>query len=112
MIASAHDVSEGGLFISLLESAMYRNLGFEIETDIDIRKDAYLFGESQGRVVVSVEPKNEDAFIEYMTKSKAVFTLLGTVRGKEIIIDGESFGKVSDYKKANDNVIDEIMKVK
>src|ERR1019366_2301008 len=44
LIASAHDVSEGGLFITLLESAMAGKKGFEIETDPDIRKDAFLFG--------------------------------------------------------------------
>ncbi|MDB5281179.1 MAG: purL, partial [Bacteroidota bacterium] len=46
VIASAHDVSEGGLFIALLESAMAGKKGFEIETDTDIRKDAFLFGEA------------------------------------------------------------------
>lgn len=109
LIASAHDVSEGGLFISLLESAMYRGLGFEIETDIDIRKDAFLFGESQGRIVVSVAPAKEEAFVQMMEKSKAPFLLLGVVKGKEIMIDGESFGKIADYKKSYDSVISEIM---
>jgi phosphoribosylformylglycinamidine synthase subunit PurL len=35
LIQSAHDVSDGGLFITLAESAMNRNLGFSIETDFD-----------------------------------------------------------------------------
>ncbi len=43
VIASAHDVSEGGLFIALLESAMQSGLGFDITTDVEIRPDAYLF---------------------------------------------------------------------
>jgi phosphoribosylformylglycinamidine (FGAM) synthase-like enzyme len=56
VIQSAHDVSDGGLYITLVESAMPNGLGFEIETDDAIRKDAFLFGEAQGRVVVSVSP--------------------------------------------------------
>lgn len=112
LIASAHDVSEGGLFISLLESAMPNDLGFEIETDIDIRKDAFLFGESQSRVVVSVAPAKEEAFVKIMEKSGVRFLLLGVVKGREIHIDGESFGTIADYKKINREVIDEIMKVK
>ncbi len=49
IINSAHDISDGGLFIAVAESAMAGNLGFEIKTDPDFRKDAYLFGESQSR---------------------------------------------------------------
>ena len=57
MIESAHDISEGGLFAALIESALPNNLGFDIETDPNFRKDAYLFGESQSRVVISVKPE-------------------------------------------------------
>ena len=38
-IGSMHDVSDGGLYITLLESSMPRNLGFDITTDAEIRKD-------------------------------------------------------------------------
>src|SRR5690606_23128733 len=54
MIDSAHDVSDGGLFVTLAESGFFNNLGFDIKTDKNIRKDGFLFGESQSRVVVSV----------------------------------------------------------
>ncbi|HNP99073.1 MAG TPA: phosphoribosylformylglycinamidine synthase subunit PurL, partial [Bacteroidia bacterium] len=40
LIESAHDVSDGGLFITLAESAMPGNFGFAIETDFDCRADA------------------------------------------------------------------------
>ena len=53
-INSAHDLSDGGLFMTLLESSMVNNLGFEISSDSSVRKDAFLFGEAQSRVVVSV----------------------------------------------------------
>ena len=54
LIVSAHDVADGGLYVALAESAMAGNLGFAIETDSEIRKDAFLFGEAQGRIVGSV----------------------------------------------------------
>ena len=56
-LESAHDVSEGGLFTSLVESLMPRGLGCEIYTDQLFRQDAYLFGESQSRILVSINPK-------------------------------------------------------
>lgn len=44
------------------ESAMPKELGFDIETDKKFRKDAFLFGEAQGRIVVSVSPEQQAAF--------------------------------------------------
>ena len=61
LIESAHDVSEGGLFITLLESSFRNNLGFDVvASDYRIRKDAFWFGEAQSRVVVSVNPENTE----------------------------------------------------
>ncbi|MDO7566426.1 MAG: phosphoribosylformylglycinamidine synthase subunit PurL, partial [Schleiferiaceae bacterium] len=51
VIQSAHDVTEGGLFITLLESAMDNDLGFDMTTASEFREDAYLFGEAQSRIV-------------------------------------------------------------
>jgi phosphoribosylformylglycinamidine synthase len=46
-ILSAHDVSDGGLFVTLAESAMAGDKGFQISTDDRHRTDGFLFGESQ-----------------------------------------------------------------
>ncbi len=106
MIQSAHDVADGGLFITLFEAAMPNNLGFEIDTDSDFRKDAYLFGEAQSRVVVSINPDQQDEFIEHMTASGLEYTFLGEVKGKDMLIDGESFGSVVDNKKQFDTALE------
>jgi phosphoribosylformylglycinamidine synthase len=63
VIQSAHDCSDGGLFITLLESAMPNGIGFNINSDDTVRKDAFLFGEAQSRVIVSVKKDDEDKFI-------------------------------------------------
>jgi phosphoribosylformylglycinamidine synthase subunit PurL len=99
LIRSAHDVSDGGLFITLLESSMPKGLGFDITTDAEIRKDAFLFGESQGRIVVSVSPSRETGFLDYMMKSGVPFSALGHVTRGELRIDDVSFGFITDYKK-------------
>jgi len=109
LIASAHDVADGGLYIALLESSLPHDLGFDIETDDEIRKDAFLFGEAQGRVVVSVKPENQEAFVELMATSETEFSLLGTVTRGEIIIDEESFGSVAEAKAVYNNVLHNIL---
>lgn len=109
LVQSAHDVSDGGLFITLLESAMPRNLGFDITTDAEIRSDAFLFGESQGRVVVTVSPSRETQFIDFMVENGIPFTTLGHVTKSEVRVDDISFGFISDLKKVYDNALEDLI---
>jgi phosphoribosylformylglycinamidine synthase len=102
LIISAHDVSDGGLFITLLESSMANNLGFSINSDDNIRKDAFLFGESPSRVVVSIDNCNKKAFETLLSKTKTSFHQIGTVTEGDLLVDGELFGNVSDYKQKFD----------
>ncbi len=111
VLESAHDCSDGGLFITLLESAMPKGLGFKVDTDSDFRKDAFLFGEAQSRVVVSVKPENQEKFVELLSASGIDFTLLGEVTGdSNLIVDEENFGSISELKNTYDNAIGNIMK--
>ena len=105
--SSVHDVSDGGLFVSLMESAMAGGFGFNITTDNAFRKDAYLFGESQSRVVMSVSPEQQVDFENYLTENKVQFTKLGTVTGTDVVIDNENFGSVSSWKSVYDNTLGE-----
>ena len=109
LIQSAHDVADGGLYITLLESAMPNTLGFAIESEDDIRKDAFLFGEAQGRVVVSVNPAQQEAFIELLATSTTEFSLLGTVTAGALLVDDESFGTVKEANAVYQNVLHGIL---
>jgi phosphoribosylformylglycinamidine synthase len=111
IIQSAHDVSEGGLFTSLLESSYVKRLGFEVaQSDDAIRSDAFWFGESQSRVVVSVDPKNENELISFMGQSTVPFSKLGSVKGQMIDVNGENWGAVADWQVSYEQVIDNQMK--
>jgi phosphoribosylformylglycinamidine synthase len=109
LVQSANDVSDGGLFVALLESAMPRNFGFDITTDAEIRTDAFLFGEAQGRVVVTVSPSRETHFIDYMMDNGIPVTALGHVTKSEVRIDDVSFGFIADLKKVYDNALTDKM---
>ncbi len=104
LVSSVHDVSEGGLFACLLESAMTNGLGFSVATDPTIRKDAWLFGEGQSRVVVSINP-----FIQQLFEAELKnipHTKIGHVNATgEIHIDEVAWGYISDWKEAYDNAL-------
>ncbi len=109
LIQSAHDVSDGGLFITLLESAMPNHFGFAIESDDSVRKDAFLFGEAQGRIVVSVAKEQHESFIEYMSLNEIEYNNLGEVTSSEIKVDDESFENVDTYTYRYEHALEEII---
>jgi phosphoribosylformylglycinamidine synthase II len=99
LIESAHDCADGGLFITLLESCMNEDLGFNIECDSEVRTDAMLFGEAQGRVVISVSRKHEAEVQAILNIRGQRYSRLGTVSNGEMRCDSTEFGKVSEYKE-------------
>ncbi len=94
LITSASPVGKGGLFFSLMRAGMPAGLGFDITTDAEIRRDAFLFGESMGRLIVGVPQEKADDFVDYMTGTKMPFFTLGHITKGEIRIDDESFGYI------------------
>ncbi|MCW5923703.1 MAG: phosphoribosylformylglycinamidine synthase subunit PurL [Saprospiraceae bacterium] len=109
LVESAHDVSDGGLFTALLEKAMPRELGFEVKSNPAVRKDAWLFGESQSRVIVTVRTEQAAAFERFLQAEKTPFEALGTVAGRNVVIDGEDWGNVSTWKRTYDTVLGRMM---
>ncbi|MCX8147731.1 phosphoribosylformylglycinamidine synthase subunit PurL [Thermaurantimonas aggregans] len=110
LIQSAHDISEGGLWVCLMEKALTSGLGFDITLPAEIRKDAYLFGEGPSRVVVTVKQEDETAFIDSMMLNGVDFDLLGHVTKGSIRIDDEDWGHVDDYRKLyEDSLTDTIL---
>ena len=77
---------------------------------VNIRKDAFLFGESPSRIIVSIEPKNKDSFEKFMLSTNTTFYHLGNVTSGDIIIDNESFGNLEEYKNIYYTSISEKMK--
>jgi phosphoribosylformylglycinamidine synthase len=95
---SVNDVSDGGLFICLAESAFYSESGFEINCPDNIRKDAFLFGESSGRIVVTVEENNIENLILTAKNFNVDCFMLGKTGGSNFIVDQTDFGSVDSFK--------------
>lgn len=106
-IKSAHDISEGGLIITLLESAFFNNKGFKVSSNnSDLRKDAYWLGEAQSRVVVSCNA-NQVAQLEASAKAAGVaFAVLGNVTNGEVVVNDENWGTIATWKNEYDTAIE------
>ena len=109
LVNAVHDVADGGLFVTLVEMSMPRELGFDIVTDSEVREDAFLFGEGQGRVVVTVSEDQEEEFIEFMMDSGVSFTLLGHVTKGKLMVDDEHYGFITEAKELYNNALGKLL---
>ena len=108
LIRSAHDISEGGLFVALLESAFPRGLGFDVvANNVNIRKDAQWFGEKQSRILISIKRKDLKE-VEELLKGHA-WEELGVVTDGSIEVDGMDWGRVEDWKDLYDTAIEKCL---
>jgi phosphoribosylformylglycinamidine synthase subunit PurL len=108
LVESAHDVAEGGLFITLAECGFHRELGFAVSSQNNsIRRDAYWFGESQSRVVVTVKNENLASFKKAM--EGIPLEKLGEVTTSTVQVDGERWGNIREWKYEYDTAIEKEM---
>ncbi|MEA2403383.1 MAG: phosphoribosylformylglycinamidine synthase subunit PurL [Thermoleophilaceae bacterium] len=84
LLASAHDVSQGGLAVALAESCIAGGRGARVEFAADGLDERFLFGEGPGGVVVSGTPEAIGELAE--TAAQTGFLRLGTVEGDALVI--------------------------
>lgn len=93
LVASAHDLSEGGLAVALAESCISGGLGAQVNVATSLRADHALFSESQSRVLLSVSPTQWSALEELLREHAVPATVLGTVVGEKklsVEVNGKS----------------------
>jgi phosphoribosylformylglycinamidine synthase len=91
LLRSAHDLSSGGLAITLAESAFRGGIGVSCTLDglgsaSAARPDAMLFGEAQSRVLVSVDPEDLEEVARLADRAGVPCARLGVVGGDRLVI--------------------------
>lgn len=97
LLVSAHDCSDGGLAVTLAESSIIGSVGFEGSAGVSGRLDAALFGEGQGRIVVSIPPDifRQGGGAGRVSDLGAEFGVPVTRLGSTVAGDAFSFGPIS-----------------
>ncbi len=109
LIQSAHDIAEGGLWVNLMESGFNRRLGFSIDALPEgLRADAYLFGEAQSRIVVSVKPEQLEAVKQALSGVR--FEQVGTVTKGDIHVLGEAWGAIEAWHQSYETAIENTLR--
>ncbi|HET6464673.1 MAG TPA: phosphoribosylformylglycinamidine synthase subunit PurL [Nitrospiria bacterium] len=92
IIKSAHDCSEGGLAVALAEAVMMSgdSLGATVVLpDVPIRRDAHLFGETQSRIVVTVNESALPKLEHHCVERNVPMAVIGRVEGRRLTIRAE-----------------------
>ncbi len=104
LISSAHDVSDGGIALTLCELAMVNNLGF-IVTD---GSTEYFFNETQARYIVTINPSNEKELISLAKEKEVTLTKLGVAKGTNLCF-GQNFISLDHVNDLYHKVISNMM---
>jgi phosphoribosylformylglycinamidine synthase len=109
LVLSMHDISDGGLWISLLESALHRGLGFEVSSANGIRRDAFWFGEGQSRALVSIDPTEQYAFEQCLESLGLPSLAIGVVTGGTVCLDGVKYPDIEHFASLYRNSLESIL---
>ncbi|MDP2924335.1 MAG: phosphoribosylformylglycinamidine synthase subunit PurL [Candidatus Omnitrophota bacterium] len=94
LVNSAHDCSEGGLAVALVECCISNKdnmIGATIDNlNYNIRTDALLFGESQSRIILSCNRQSIKVIEKIAKKNKTPLRIIGMTIGREFkILNGK-----------------------
>jgi phosphoribosylformylglycinamidine synthase subunit PurL len=98
-LTAVHDISDGGLAVALAEMAVAGRLGAAGEP-IESGAHGFLFGEDQGRYVVTARAAEAAAIIDEARAAGVAVQRLGATGGDALTLPGEAPILVADLTAA------------
>ena len=83
--------------IEYLQLILGSLVGFDILTCREIRLDAFLFGEEDGRFIVSLPERNDDFFLLKMDEARINCCFLGHVTKGRVLVDDMDYGDIKSW---------------
>ena len=102
LVNSVHDVSSGGLIISLAEMSLSSGIGINIEKPKKLNNIfEYFFGEDQGRYVLEINKSKYNDVKNILIKNNVHFELVGKTQKSVFEIKNEIKINVNELSKLN-----------
>ena len=102
-IDTVHDVSDGGFLVALAEMSISGNIGVRINLDKENLNDKFLFGEDQGRYIISISDKQMSEIIKIFNDREIFFQKVGKTCGKKLIINDNEEVEIEVLKNLHEN---------
>ncbi len=110
IILSAHDCSEGGAAVALLESCCGEGIGARIEVDTDLYPAAWLFSESQSRFVLTIREEGLEPMHGLAEARDVPLHVLGRTGGDRLVVNDWIDLAVSEMRRAREGALEELLK--
>jgi phosphoribosylformylglycinamidine synthase len=108
-LSACHDLSDGGLLVSLAEMTFPAGIGASIHLPEGENSTAIAFGEDQARYLLAVAPEHIQALKDAAPAADVSLTELGTTGGEELVVEGEFSVPVQELKTLNESWLPEYM---
>jgi phosphoribosylformylglycinamidine synthase II len=108
LVASAQDVSGGGLAVALAEAAMWGHIGAHVRLPIESAPAVDLFGESPSRLVLTARPRHAPALILLARQHGQAVEAVGVVAGDHLVVDLAGSGATGAAEERGSRVADSL----
>lgn len=108
-LTACHDLSDGGLAVALAEMAMAKGIGARIEALPAGPAHAVLFGEDQGRYVLSLAAGAAEAVVAEAKAAGVPAQIIGTTGGRELALPGEAAVSIAALRKTHESWLPDYM---
>ena len=102
LVNSVHDVSSGGILLTLSEMCIAGKIGAKIKIPKkNINPHEYLFGEDQSRYIIEVNEKNIEKVYDILKKNSVYYEIIGKTQKDSLDLEKEFSIKLSELSKIN-----------
>jgi phosphoribosylformylglycinamidine synthase len=106
LVASAQDVSGGGLAVAIAEGALWGGLGARLRLPVGGSPAVELFGESPSRLVVTARPRHAAALMLLARQFGLPVEPLGVVGGERLVIELTGHGATGAAEERGSRIAD------
>jgi phosphoribosylformylglycinamidine synthase len=108
-LSACHDLSDGGLAVALAEMAMAKGIGAKIDALPAGPAHAVLFGEDQGRYLLSLSAAAAEAVVAEARAAGVPAQIIGKTGGSELALPGEAAVSIAALRKTHESWLPDYM---
>ncbi|CAI8412369.1 MAG: Phosphoribosylformylglycinamidine synthase subunit PurL [Rhodothermaeota bacterium MED-G12] len=89
LVTAAHDISDGGLAVSIAEMGIFGSLGAQIDLSVLSGSIHEIwFSEAQSGIVLTCKPDQKESLMKHVSQGRVDVAQIGTVQGDALIFEG------------------------
>ena len=104
LVNAVHDVSHGGIIVTIAEMCMASNIGAKITVSgSNTDKIKYLFSEDQARYLIEINKKNLDKIKNIAKTKNVIFNIIGKTQSEIFEVENDFKISIKELRKKNES---------